>query len=147
MTADEQHFFGTTGGSIATNQGVVFELTRKPTPPWPSRVLYSFCSLPNCADGGLPYSRPRLVLEGNRLFGTAAAGNPNGGGTVFELTPARPAPWRATILYSFCQVIGCGDGENPYGGLVAAAGSKNLYGVTSSGGANNNGGTVFEISP
>ena len=68
-------------------------------------------------------------------------------GTAFELTPARPPPWRATILYSFCQVTACSDGGSPYGGLVAAAGSKNFYGVTSMGGANNNAGTVFEISP
>lgn len=46
-------------------------------------------------------------------------------------------------LYGFCAHINCRDGESP-GGLVADT-KGNLYGLTSVGGASNNG-TLFELS-
>ena len=51
-----------------------------------------------------------------------------------------------TTLYSFCTQPGCADGDRPNGGLVQAP-DGNFYGTTYSGGANNNSGTVFKITP
>jgi uncharacterized repeat protein (TIGR03803 family) len=38
------------------------------------------------------------------------------------------------------------DGESPYAGMVQGS-DANFYGTTSTGGANGNGGTIFEITP
>lgn len=50
-----------------------------------------------------------------------------------------------TVLHSFCSRSDCRDGENPEGGVIMD-GSGNLYGTTSTGGANW-GGNVFKITP
>lgn len=52
-------------------------------------VLYNFCQLGNCADGGGPNGE--LVFDGaGNLYGTTTYGGtaPDGGGTVFELPAA-----------------------------------------------------------
>ncbi len=113
------------------------------------KVLYSFCSMANCADGSDPAGNLIADAAGN-FYSTTAAGGIVGGlcqnfgcGTVFELTAA------GTIkkLYSF---TGSPDGNNPVGGLVRDS-KGNLYGATASGG-NAGGvcgtygcGTVFEL--
>jgi uncharacterized repeat protein (TIGR03803 family) len=156
MSANQQRFFGTTsdGGPLSTDAGVVFQLTRKTTAPWPTRVIYSFCSLGRCADGFSPYSIPHLLFRAGHLFGATvyggtrtSGGNGYGGGTVFELAADGPPPWRETVLYSFCQAggIACSDGQQPMAGLTAAGASK-FHGATRLGGLHG-GGTVFEIIP
>jgi hypothetical protein len=58
-------------------------------------VWYSFCSLTNCVDGGLPYGGVILDPEGNpygaTVYGGNSANNCNGGnlncGVVYKLTP------------------------------------------------------------
>jgi uncharacterized repeat protein (TIGR03803 family) len=177
LTADSQgNFYSTTpsGGAYAlpgggTGQGIVFELSPQPAggcPPgsstapgdsssWCETVLYNFCSLASCADGGFPeYSYVNFDSLGN-LYGTAQQGGANGYGIVFELSPepAGGCPsgsnpggtgWCETVLYSFCSVTGCTDGEYPSNGLVWDS-SGNLYGTTQ--GNANTGGTVYELSP
>ncbi len=69
--------YGTTSyGGVNQNAGTVFEINGKT-----ESVLYSFCSLPNCADGTDPYS---LTQHGGHLFGYADVG---GWGGIFELSP------------------------------------------------------------
>jgi uncharacterized repeat protein (TIGR03803 family) len=67
---------------------------------------------------------------------------------VFELTPPAPGKtkWTEIVLYSFCALGGCTDGENPEARLIRDALSGNLYGTTYYGGANDEG-TVFELTP
>jgi uncharacterized repeat protein (TIGR03803 family) len=71
-------------------------------------------------------------------------------GAVFELTPnAAKTAWTETVLYSFCAQGGesCTDGANPEASLVMDAAGR-LYGTTyEGGGADNNSGTVFELTP
>jgi hypothetical protein len=54
---------------------------------WAASVLYDFCSVQNCADGGGVIAPLIMDADGN-LLGTTAAGGANGDhGTVFELKP------------------------------------------------------------
>ena len=78
-------------------------------------------------------------VDGN-FYGTTVNGGGTGSaaGIVFELTPSGTE----TILYTFG---GSPDGALPWGGLVFDK-SRNLYGTTFSGGANNLG-TVFKLTP
>jgi len=76
------------------------------------------------------------------FYGTTPLGGANGGGTVFQVTPAGAE----TTLYNFCSIGGsaCTDGSNPQASLVAGS-DGNLYGTTYNGGAHG-AGTVFKIS-
>lgn len=141
------NFYGTTrAGGIDTGlyNGTIFKIT----PTREFTTLYSFCSQPNCADGGAPQASLVQASNGN-FYGTTAqggvasyCGDPSiGCGTIFEITPAG----KFTTLYSFCSLPGCADGDYPYSGLIQAS-NGNLYGTTYQGGANGNYGTVFEIT-
>jgi uncharacterized repeat protein (TIGR03803 family) len=54
-------------------------------------------------------------------------------------------PPKEKVLYNFCAVRGCPDGFNLQAGLVTDA-AGNFYGVTESGGANDQG-TIFKVTP
>jgi uncharacterized repeat protein (TIGR03803 family) len=116
--------------------GTVFKVT----PAGEETVLYSFCSLPNCADGSGPSVAVVLDASGN-LYGTTPSGGGGQGGVVFKVTPAG----EETVLYNFCSQSTCVDGEYPEAGVVFDA-SGNLYGTTSGGGVNRQG-VVFELTP
>jgi uncharacterized repeat protein (TIGR03803 family) len=96
-------------------------------------TLYTFCSLPNCADGRIP-SRLIQGTDGN-FYGATSEGGSGAPcyqstyacGTLFELTSSGIL----TTLYNFCPDGGltCTDGMNP-GALVQGT-DGNFYGVTS----------------
>jgi uncharacterized repeat protein (TIGR03803 family) len=111
------NFYGT------TNNGVF-----KITPSGKVTSLYKFCSLPNCADGSLPYAGLIQATNSN-LLGTTSSGGPNGGGTIFEITPQG----QLTTLYTFCSQANCADGSGPLAGLLQATNGK-FYGTTTYGG-------------
>ena len=135
-------FYGTTfhGGSIqglcSQGCGTVFKLDASGN----YIVLHNFCSQPNCSDGNTPYGSLTKDASGN-IYGTTQFGGIDhiGGGTVFKLDSVG----NYTVLYKFCSLANCTDGEQPFAGLIEDA-SGNLYGTTSLGGANN-GGTVFKL--
>jgi uncharacterized repeat protein (TIGR03803 family) len=136
-------FYGTTGGSISA--GTVFRIT----PSGTLTTLYTFCTLPNCADGISPYGPLIQATDGN-LYGTTAGGGTNGlnpsGGTVFRMTPSGDL----TTLYSFCSLPNCADGQYPIGLVQATSGD--ILGVTDYGGAydvcpdGTGCGTIFRLS-
>jgi uncharacterized repeat protein (TIGR03803 family) len=142
------NLFGTTdagGEAHGGCCGTVFKL-QPGDPTWQESVVYSFCSLRNCADGSDPLSTLMMDPSGN-LFGTTSAGGGNnidknsvGGGTVFRLSGSS-----LETLYSFCAQDNCVDGEYPQAGLVMDA-SGNLFGTTTTGGKFGHG-VVFELSP
>ena len=108
-------------------------------------ALYKFCSVSQCADGYNPLGG--LVQDGaGNLYGTTFAGGSsfgtydNGGGTVFKVDSSG----HETVLYNFCSMTNCADGQLSYAGLILDV-AGNLYGTTSQGGANN-GGTVFKVT-
>lgn len=125
------NLYGTTEGGGKYGFGTVFKIT-----PTDKEVkLHDFTGF----DGAVPV--PSLIrdVQGN-LFGATIDGGAHGFGTVFKL--ARNGTY--TILYSFCSLQNCTDGEQPRAGLVRDP-SGNLFGTTLQGGANGQG-TVFEIT-
>jgi len=103
-------------------------------------VLYSFLG---GSDGSDPNSSLVADSAGN-LYGATYSGG-LGSGTVFELSPSGGA-YTETLLYSFCALSDCADGAGPTSTSLIFDSAGNLYGMTTSGGANGYG-VVFELSP
>jgi uncharacterized repeat protein (TIGR03803 family) len=140
------NLYGTTVyGGHANSGGAVFQLTPDQNGRWTESVLYSFCSLTNCADGGAPQAGLIFDQAGN-LFGTTIAGGLYGNGAVFQLTPNQNGGWTESALYSFCSLANCADGADPQAGLTFDQ-AGNLFGTTAGGGAHNGSGTVFKLTP
>lgn len=130
------NLYGTTVYGGFNTAGIVFEIAPGST----EKVIYSFCAADSCADGAYPEAG--LVMDGSgNLYGTTLYGGAKAKGTVFEVTPGGVEK----VLYSFCSVAACADGEYPHAVLIFDA-SGNLYGTTQSGGANGKG-TVFMVAP
>lgn len=122
-------------GSGVPGNGTVFSLD--PT-TGTEKVLYSFCSRPNCVDGEAPVAP--LINVGGILYGTTQAGGAYGYGVVFSLDPPTGAE---KVMHSFCGLYKkCVDGMNPLAGLVKLG--SLLYGTTENGGVVNRG-TVFSL--
>lgn len=84
---------------------------------------------------------------GNLYGATSYGGAHQNAGTVFELTPSANGKWTETVLYNFCSVTNCLDGEAPFSGLIFDA-VGNLYGTTVGGGTGGfQAGTVFRLAP
>lgn len=136
------------GGFCSGGQGVLFEID----PAGNETVLVTFGG----REGSYPSSVPLFDPQGD-LYGTTAAGGSNsnndcsegGCGTVFELTPQQGGLWSETVLYSFCSLPQCADGESPGGGLVRNV-QGNIFGTTYRGGSYQNCpdacGVVFELT-
>jgi len=71
--------YGTTLSGGASRAGTLFRLSHVLGGPWTEDVLYSFCALPDCADGMGPLGNLVLDSAGN-LFGTTPS-------VIFEVTP------------------------------------------------------------
>ncbi len=147
------NLYGTTqnGGNdnsicIGSGCGTVFKLE----PNGHYAVLYKFCSVTGCTDGATPMAGLLLDATGN-LYGTTLGGGnshhepcenfdsqTDGCGTVFKIDSAG----HYSVLYRFCSVSGCIDGDNPAAGLIEDD-EGNLYGTASQGG--DTGGAVFKI--
>ena len=136
--------FGTTSFGGQSNCppiscGTVFKIT----PEGKESVLYSFGNPP---DGAIPEGGLLRDKAGN-LYGTTGWGGAQGEGTVFKLASGR----KETVLYSFCSVANCADGERPLAGLLLDK-AGNLYGTTTAGGLVTKNcsvgcGTVFQLAP
>jgi uncharacterized repeat protein (TIGR03803 family) len=105
--------------------------------PGTESVLYSFGSVAN--DGQYPDRGSTLIQasDGN-FYGVTSYGGANlNAGAIVRVTPSGDE----VVLYSF---TGGADGAVPYGPLIQAS-DGNLYGMTSSGGAQGRG-VVFKIT-
>jgi uncharacterized repeat protein (TIGR03803 family) len=131
------NYGGTGSGSVECNDGcgTLFEFTSS-TKSLTS--LYSFCIPQGCPDGARPQAS--MVLANGVFYGTTAVGGAGNQGTVFSYKGSGTP----SVLYSFCTVSGCPDGDDPQGIMPASDG--NFYGTTASGGANQ-GGTLFKVTP
>jgi uncharacterized repeat protein (TIGR03803 family) len=110
-------------------------------------TLYSFCPVAGCKDGDAPYQAGVIQDAVGNLYGATEDGGANGDGTVFKLAPPATSSgtWTETVLYSFCAVKSCTDGEEPQAGLIRDA-AGNLYGTTKDGGVIGDG-AVFKLAP
>lgn len=137
--------YGTTALGGWNDAGIVFELTpNKGGHGWKERVIYTFCSRSQCADGGAPLG---LTMDGaGHLFVATHGGGAHNGGTVIQLSATgKNKEWNARVLYSFCARARCIDGSGPDTTLLRDA-EGNLYGGTSFGGNASNAGVVFKLS-
>jgi uncharacterized repeat protein (TIGR03803 family) len=117
-------------GFCNSGQGVVFKVDRGGN----ETVLHSFGG---GSDGANPDSVLLFDSQGN-LYGTTENGGSSGCGgtgcgTVFELSH----DGAETVLYAFCSLSNCADGETPVGPLVRDQ-KGSLYGTTYFGGASHN---------
>jgi uncharacterized repeat protein (TIGR03803 family) len=90
LVLDHQgNVYGTTvAGGPNGGGGTVFKLTPRANETWAETVLYGFCALSDCTDGG--GSTAGLIFDSaGNLYGTTRLGGSSGFGTVFELTPQR----------------------------------------------------------
>jgi hypothetical protein len=148
------NIYGTTQRDGTIGAGTVFELSPQSDSTWTETILYHFCSLPNCEDGGVPEAGLISDSAGN-LYGTTAVGGTFSGGTchgagcgtVFELSPPGNSggSWTETVLWNFKGNLN-NDGAQPFGRLAWDA-VGNIYGTTQTGGVEASYGTVFELTP
>lgn len=131
------NFYGATGtgGTFTFIGGTIFKLT----PSGKLTTLYSFCAQTDCPDGREPTGIIQAAGDGN-FYGTTFFGGSStcttGCGTLFEITEAGDF----TSLNSFDR----SNGNQPYG--LAQAPSGTIYGVTSQGGTQTYGGTVYSLT-
>jgi uncharacterized repeat protein (TIGR03803 family) len=118
--------YGTTFGGGAHNSGTVFKIT----PTGELTTIYSFCSLPGCADGLNPNGTPLIQGTDGNLYGAAGTTTV----TFFRLTPAG----KLTTLYTAPGYV-----RYPTGMVQASDG--NFY-LTVSGG-NGPDGDIIKITP
>jgi uncharacterized repeat protein (TIGR03803 family) len=122
-------------GGSPQDAGAVFSLTPVVgKSKWREKILFSFCSQSDCADGQYPQADLSIDDAGN-LYGTTQYGGGHdidplqrGGGTVFMLSRSHHQ-WVETVLHAFCALASCADGDYPAAPLSFDA-SGNLYGTT-----------------
>jgi uncharacterized repeat protein (TIGR03803 family) len=143
------NLYGTTKtggiGDCPGNCGTIFKMT----PGGQLTTLHEFCEKGGyCPDGDYPVAALLVGKDGN-FYGTTSDGGtiPKGdsgvpSGTVFRITPGGAFHQ----LYTFCKIWPCPDGAVPMSALIQGT-NGNFYGTTYGGGANNNAGTVFELTP
>jgi len=138
IQATDGNFYGTSAQGGYLYDGNLFRVT----PAGEVTLIYSFCSLTNCADGEYPRLSPVLGSDGN-LYGATAQGGTNqyeGSGTIYKMT----LDGQITTLHTFCTAASCLDGSYPVG--IILGGDGNFYGTTNAGGQFN-AGTFFRITP
>jgi uncharacterized repeat protein (TIGR03803 family) len=145
--------YGTTDGGGSSSNGAVFSVHTDGTG---YTNLYSFtaAAITNSpgfytnSDGSEPgggyVPGSRLVLWGNILYGTAAAGGSGGQGTIFKVHTDGTG---FTNLHSFTALDASfytnSDGANPDNDLILS--NNTLYGTAYQGGSSNNG-VVFRVN-
>ena len=134
--------YGTAANGGGNGLGTAYKITTGGT----FTEIYSFCSQPDCNDGGLPYAG--LVMTGNgNFYGTTTCDNgcteAPFDGTIFEITSSDTY----ILLHTFVGT----DGSGAYSNMTLGS-DGNLYGTTIYGGnlslcGGLGCGTVFKITP
>jgi uncharacterized repeat protein (TIGR03803 family) len=130
------NIYGASNGCYWGPFGAVYQLSDTKS-GWIENTLYSFA---DGLDGGCPINNLHFDNAGNPIGATDDGGNGQGDGVIYRVVPDGEY-WSLEVLYQFG---GGDDGSSPNEVISDAHG--NLYGTTSSGGANNYG-TVFELTP
>ncbi|HEX3664034.1 MAG TPA: choice-of-anchor tandem repeat GloVer-containing protein [Rhizomicrobium sp.] len=103
--------YGATELGGANSHGTIFELDVVPgKTKRREKIIYSFCSQPNCMDGAAPGAGVIADAVGN-VFGSAQAGGLQNWGILYEFTlDAKKKHWTETVLHNFCAAQDCADG-------------------------------------
>jgi len=130
------NLYSTSQSGGAPFWGAVFKIT----PGGNEKVLYSFCSQTNCADGNTPVSGLTLRPDGHFLGTTPfnGSGIGQGSGTIFDISPTGGL----TTLYSF---TGGTDGASPQASPILGPDGQ-FYGVAVSAGGPTGCGTIYRLS-
>jgi uncharacterized repeat protein (TIGR03803 family) len=131
ILGSDGNLYGTTFAGGSADAGTVFKLS--PTLPHTLTVLYSFTFVQG--DGANPLAALFLAQDGNYYGTTGFEGGPNGGGLIFQLTPAG----KLTYIYQFPK------NDIPNAPLIQDQ-AGNFYG-TDVGGGTYGGGIVFKMTP
>lgn len=99
-------------------------------------VLYSFCPMDNCANGGEPYGWITVDASGN-IYGVGYFGSSNGKGAVFRLTPGG--------AYSVLHANPANTGNDFGGANLVMDKAGNLY-VVSNRGGKNQAGLIYKLT-
>jgi uncharacterized repeat protein (TIGR03803 family) len=143
VTLDAQgNLYGTavTGGTGLVCEGgcgVVYKLT-KSGETWRQNVIYAFNG---GDDGSGPGSGVTFDKNGN-LYGMTPTGGVFGLGVIYRLKPDHHGGWSFSVLHAF---TGGTDGSSASAGRMILDRLGNLYGVTTTGGANGQG-VVFKLT-
>jgi uncharacterized repeat protein (TIGR03803 family) len=124
-------FFGTTETGGSNGRGVIYKVTTSGQ----FTTLYVFPV--DDTKGTYPSGSLTQGSDGN-FYGTTSSGGPNGGGTIFKMTPAGGL----TTMANFGLA---GNGYGPHAHLTQGS-DGNFYGTTLGGGAAGVG-TVFRMMP
>ena len=127
---------GTTTYGGAYSSGTVFQISKTQS-GITEKVLHNFGAP---GDGEFPYDPVVADPEGN-LYGATSIGGASGSGCIYRLS-LQNGSWSESVLYSFTGKNGDGSGMY-YVGLIGDK-SRDIYGTTAFGGANNTG-TVWEL--
>ncbi len=141
------NLFGTTTSGGYDFNGVLYELSPDSgRTTWTETVLHHFCRTRSCPDGGSPADPLVMDAAGELLGTTGMTGHcPKRYvycGAAYKLLPSGPKS-PLTVLYSFCSLRRCEDGNGPNPLMIDTSG--NLFGTTDLGGTKGNG-TIFELS-
>ncbi|MGH6890118.1 MAG: choice-of-anchor tandem repeat GloVer-containing protein [Rhizomicrobium sp.] len=102
------------------------------------KVLYTFCSAHNCADGAYPGLESLILDAKGNLYGTTESGGVNNGGAVYTLTQQGAE----TVLYSFPE-----NGSIGYGPDSLVMDSKRILIGTTEMSANEGCGIAYGVEP
>jgi uncharacterized repeat protein (TIGR03803 family) len=125
------------GTSVDGGSAVNIVVSSGPAVAAAGTVLHSFSG--SAMEGLTPTGGLVQDAAGN-LWGTTFSGGTGGRGTVFRISPSTAQ----TVVYSFGGPGG--DAANPLAGLVVGA-DGNFYGVSARGGANQDRGAFFRVTP
>jgi len=108
------NLYGTTPLGPGGGSGVVFKLKPNADGTWTEIVLHSFTGSPDRTRASCRshLRRSGKALRHDRLWGASSCSNA-GCGVVFKLTPNSDGSWTESVLYSFCSLTNCADGQNP----------------------------------
>jgi uncharacterized repeat protein (TIGR03803 family) len=125
---------GTTSAGGSAGFGTIFQLTKAHS--WAETIVYNFT---NQDDGAVPYGG--LLGDGHgNFYGTATEGGSQGGGSIFELTPAGSG-WNFTAIQSLAGWGISGTFRN-----LMLSPSGTIYATTHCDGEYD-AGTVYELVP
>lgn len=130
MQASDGKLYGMASSGAANVLGSLFQFDI------PSSTFTKKIDFDGTAKGGSPKGSLIQASDG-MLYGMTQTGGAYNGGTLFKYNPVTSA---FTKVHDFATA----DGKNPQGSLMQASNGK-LYGLTTSGGANNDG-VLFEYN-